>query len=89
MDINPHEPTIEHKTYSAAARLIGALDEKREIVRFGRYENTILSNCRGSVLIFLPGLGEIEAMHKVLLVSNSVVSLDSYIKKKKDETFFK
>ena len=68
--IDTVQPKIEDKTYSTAARLIAALDEKREIVRFGRYENTNVSNCRGSVLVFLPGLGEIEAMHKVLLVSN-------------------
>lgn len=71
MTVNPLEPKIEDKTYSAAARLIAALDEKREISRFGRYENTVLSNCRGSVLIFLPGLAEIETMHKVLRVSNT------------------
>jgi len=64
------EPRIDHKTYSMAARLIAAFDEKREIARFGRYADTNLSICRGSVLVFLPGLEEIEAMHKVLLVSN-------------------
>jgi len=66
-DIDPSEPKIEGKTYKAAAKLISALDQRRENLRFGRYGNTNLSNCRGSVLVFLPGVGEIEAMHQVLL----------------------
>ena len=69
LDQDPMEPKIQTGSYVVAMRLIEALDEKREIVRFGRHADTNFSNCRGSVLVFLPGLGEIEMMSKILRVN--------------------
>ena len=70
---NPNEvpdPHIKSDYYEVAARLIQALDEKREINRYGRHaEYNWLSTDRGAVLVFLPGLGEIIAMNKCLEVS--------------------
>lgn len=63
-----NEPKIDQVRYDAAVRLISAFDEKREITRYGRhteYEN--ISSVRSAVLVFLPGLGEIEIMHKCLV----------------------
>lgn len=62
------EPSIHKLKYDAVARIISAFDVKREIQRFGRnadYEH--ISSVRNAVLIFLPGVGEIERMHKSLI----------------------
>ena len=60
---------IEEKAYDCAARIIAAFDKNREIFRYGRVpEHPHLSTNRGAVLIFLPGLAEIETMHKHLQV---------------------
>ncbi|KAK4021219.1 hypothetical protein OUZ56_003138 [Daphnia magna] len=62
------EPTIHKLKYDAVAKLISAFDGKREIQRYGRhpqYEN--ISSVRSAILTFLPGVCEIENMHKALL----------------------
>jgi len=70
---NPNEtpdPHIKSDYYEVATRVIAALDEKREITRTGRHSMfNWLSMDRAAVLVFLPGLGEIIAMHKSLSVS--------------------
>ena len=60
---------VDKKCYDTAVRLIAALDEKREINGFGR-DSTYpkLSNCRGAVLVFLPGIAEIDNLMKALMV---------------------
>ena len=64
------EPKISSDMVDVATRLLAALDEKREITRYGRHaEYNWLSTVRPAVLVFLPGLGEIETMHKSLNVS--------------------
>ena len=64
------EPSISDENYKTAAFLISSLDEKRENVRFGTLQDKPhLSNCRGAVLVFLPGVHEIETMRKHLEVS--------------------
>ena len=74
---NPNEvpdPHIKSDYYEVAARLIQALDEKREINRYGRHTMfDWLSTDRGAILVFLPGLGEIVAMHKCLEVSRKYI----------------
>lgn len=70
-------PGIEETTFEMASRLIAALDEKREIMRFGRHSQYAnISSTRGAVLVFLPGLGEIEAMHKALVQFDQVCDND-------------
>ena len=67
-DLEPAEPQIEDDSYKAATFLITHLDQHREIARFGKSSQAYhLSEVRGAVLIFLPGLHEIEVMHKHLL----------------------
>jgi HrpA-like RNA helicase len=64
------DPSISDESYKAAAFLISSLDEKRENVRFGTLQDKPhLSICRGAVLVFLPGVHEIETMRKNLEVS--------------------
>jgi HrpA-like RNA helicase len=64
-------PKIPTNLYDVATRLIAALDEKREITRYGRNATyDWLSTVRPAILVFLPGLGEIETMHKFLNVTN-------------------
>jgi ATP-dependent RNA helicase TDRD9 len=68
IDPNDETPRIDKIQYELVSRLIAAFDSKREINRYGRhseYEN--ISSVRSAVLIFLPGIGEIEAMHKALI----------------------
>lgn len=68
IDPNDETPRIDKLQYELVSRLISAFDSKREINRYGRhseYEN--ISSVRSAVLIFLPGIGEIEAMHKALI----------------------
>ncbi len=68
---DPQEPTIEERGYDCAAKIIAVLDQNREICRYGRNpEHPHLSRNRGAVLVFLPGLAEIEAMHKQLQVDS-------------------
>lgn len=58
-------------TCSNCAFLIAALDETREVNRFGRNdEHHSISLCRGAVLVFLPGMAEIDEMHKCLMVTS-------------------
>lgn len=73
------EPTIHKLKYDAVAKLISAIDGKREIQRYGRhpeYEN--ISSVRSAFLIFLPGVGEIESMHKALLDYDSTADHKNY-----------
>lgn len=66
-NIELNEPKIDKTRYETAVRLIAAMDEKREIMRFGRHlDHEHLSSVRSAVLVFLPGLGEIETMYKQL-----------------------
>ncbi|XP_046649298.1 probable ATP-dependent RNA helicase spindle-E [Daphnia pulicaria] len=68
IDPNDETPRIDKLQYELVSRLISAFDSKREIKRYGRhseYEN--ISSVRSAVLIFLPGTGEIDAMHKALV----------------------
>ena len=62
------EPKIDRLHYETVTRLIAAFDQKREIVRYGPHSATHqhISRARSAVLIFLPGLAEIENMHKCL-----------------------
>ncbi len=73
------EPKIDKLRYETATRLISAFDGKREIVRYGRHsEYEHISSVRSAVLIFLPGLGEIENMHKCLLDYENSAVLKNY-----------
>lgn len=79
IDIN--EPKIDKVRYDTAVRLISAFDEKREITRYGRHADYAnISSVRNAVLVFLPGLGEIETMHKCLVEyeNNAPASLKNY-----------
>ena len=69
MDVVLEEPKIDSTRYEMAVKLIAAIDEKREITRYGRHSDAYrnISSVRSAVLVFLPGLGEIETMHKHLL----------------------
>jgi len=70
------EPKISTDLYDVATRLIAALDEKREITRYGRNSKyDWLSTVRPAILVFLPGLGEIEMMHKFLNVKAENLNL--------------
>ncbi|NXH30124.1 TDRD9 helicase, partial [Myiagra hebetior] len=53
------EPVIEQKMYQVAVSLIQSFDELEKRSNSGTLE-------RGSVLVFLPGLGEIRYMHSCL-----------------------
>jgi ATP-dependent RNA helicase TDRD9 len=67
-DPNDTTPRIDKLKFEVVSRLISAFDSKREITRYGRhseYEN--ISSVRSAVLIFLPGVAEIEYMHKALV----------------------
>ena len=56
-------------SYVLATKIIAALDEHREWRRAGRLlDKQHLSSSRGAVLVFLPGMGEIEIMRKILMV---------------------
>lgn len=67
-DFTASGPKIDQRCYLAATKLIAAFDEKREITRFGRRPDyPHLSECRGAVLVFLPGLREIEQMNKAMV----------------------
>ena len=62
------EPKINELQYKAVTGLISAFDKKLEINRYGRhpkYEN--ISSVRCAVLIFLPGVAEIEKMYEALV----------------------
>ena len=62
------EPKIDRLHYETATRLISAFDKKREIVKYGDHPvYKHISNARSAVLVFLPGLAEIENMHKCLM----------------------
>ena len=69
------EPKIDRLHYETATRLISAFDKKREIVKYGDHPvYKHLSNARSAVLVFLPGLGEIENMHKCMMEFESRAS---------------
>ncbi|NWY45780.1 TDRD9 helicase, partial [Sylvia atricapilla] len=59
------EPAIEKKMYQVAVSLIQSFDEFEK--RSNREKNNLSATLeRGSVLVFLPGLGEIRYMHSCL-----------------------
>ncbi|NWX28364.1 TDRD9 helicase, partial [Notiomystis cincta] len=59
------EPVIEQKMYQVAVSLIQSFDEFEK--RNSREKKTLSDTLeRGSVLVFLPGLGEIRYMHSCL-----------------------
>ncbi|TRZ24453.1 hypothetical protein HGM15179_002660 [Zosterops borbonicus] len=59
------EPAIEKKMYQVAVSLIQSFDEFEK--RSNREEKNLSNTLeRGSVLVFLPGLGEIRYMHSCL-----------------------
>ncbi|NXR27366.1 TDRD9 helicase, partial [Cinclus mexicanus] len=59
------EPVIKRKMYEAAVSLIQSFDEFEK--RSSREEKNLSDTLeRGSVLVFLPGLGEIRYMHSCL-----------------------
>ncbi|NXM94795.1 TDRD9 helicase, partial [Sylvia borin] len=59
------EPAIEKKMYQVAVSLIQSFDEFEK--RSNREEKNLSATLeRGSVLVFLPGLGEIRYMHSCL-----------------------
>ncbi|XP_068874495.1 ATP-dependent RNA helicase TDRD9 isoform X2 [Aphelocoma coerulescens] len=58
------EPVIEQKMYQVAVSLIQSFDELEK--RNNREKNFSGTLERGSVLVFLPGLGEIRYMHSCL-----------------------
>ena len=61
------EPKVITKLYETTALLLSCLDEKRELVRSGSHSDyKHISTARGSVLVFLPGVYEIESLHKHL-----------------------
>ncbi|KAK4017893.1 hypothetical protein OUZ56_033875 [Daphnia magna] len=63
-------PEIHKLKYDAVAKLISAFDGRREIQRYGRHPKSKYKNIssnRSAILIFLPGVCEIENMHKALL----------------------
>ncbi len=62
------DPKIDKHLYESTALLISALDERREKRRYGgNIVHSHISSVRCAVLVFLPGVGEIETMHKHLL----------------------
>lgn len=60
------DPTISKEAYSLAARLIEEFD-KMEVMVLGRFEDRNYAKYRGTVLVFLPGMVEIDDMHDHLV----------------------
>lgn len=77
-DLDPTEPKVEKQCYETAVRLIAAFDG-RELRRWGENSDyKRLSNCRGAVLVFLPGIAEIDNMMKALMVIPSSTCLTEF-----------
>nr|XP_022333202.1 putative ATP-dependent RNA helicase TDRD9 [Crassostrea virginica] len=65
-ELHPYDPSISKESYSLAARLIEEFD-KMEVMVQGRYEDRNYAKYRGTVLVFLPGMVEIDDMHDHLM----------------------
>ncbi|CAL8099647.1 unnamed protein product [Orchesella dallaii] len=71
------EPKVHQEVYEIAEKIIEGLDEaeNKEMMNPGRGGGDVAAAtniCRGAVLVFLPGLLEIETFYKVLTEVNTV-----------------
>ncbi|XP_062595523.1 ATP-dependent RNA helicase TDRD9-like [Saccostrea cucullata] len=64
--LDPYDATISKEAFALAARLIEEFD-KMEVKLQGKFEDRNYAQYRGTVLVFLPGMVEIDDMHDYLM----------------------
>ncbi|XP_056021255.1 ATP-dependent RNA helicase TDRD9-like isoform X2 [Ostrea edulis] len=64
--LEPYDPMISKEAYALAVKLIEEFD-KMEVKVQGRFEDRNCAKYRGTVLVFLPGMVEIDDVHDHLM----------------------